>query len=1190
MANRERVVEFAVKARDEYSKVLKNLEQQQKKLSAAAKASNRLEITGAAKAGLADATAEYDRLISSIKRYSTVMATARKTGNLSAAEMREVADALKLTGVRAGEAAQKMAAAKAASESVLKTQIRASLNNPTKSGYAAFIRNAEGAKVESAAVATTATQLNKLAVASKNASTQQNTLKSRMDAATNSMRRQRVSGGSGNKNKGLKGNAQDVEIYGLKPWQLTNLGYQVNDVVSGLAMGQRPLQILSQQAGQFVQIWPNVMVSLAKSIPVIAGVTAVLTPFVVAAMRMHDTAESVRIFSSQLALSADGADYSAEKLAKYADQVTDLGVKMKDARTIIGEFAKAGIDSSNFNSLAKMAKQLSDISGDSVADSAKKLSTAFTGTVKDVRDLDKELNFLTASQLDSIYAMDEAGDRTGALALAQDILRGKLASTVKESGEWGQAVDSLGDAWDKFIKSVQQSGVIELAAKGLDILAKAAQAAADGVNGLQMPHFKNAVTDAQRLANLNQQILQLRSTQSGGITDLAGNSFGGAGDELKSLEAERDVLLKKVSARQEELQAIKDGSAEQKKSDEQSESKQKAINDILHDQIETLDKKAETAGLTNRALFVEQAAQEALNRAKKEGLDLTKKTLEAIKDQAGATYDQIQAAKYVNGEGTSALAKKIVGAEYGNGSKYKNDNSSASGAGQFIASTWLAMFKKYFPDRAAGLVQTMGKAAGEKYILDLRKDAKLSEAMVERYIQENSRVLQKAGVAVNDASLYLAHFLGPQGAVNLLRASPTDAVSGILGQDQINANKSILQNKTAGQVVEWAKQKMNLTNAELETTGRLVELDAERAKKSEKYLADYQQRVETQRQELDLMSKSAREQAIAKAIRAEELKAKAAGLELTKEQRAETAALAAKEFDRKNVNLEVNQLLEQRRALFESLQIAQQAGDQTKVVAVVGQISDVETKLNAAIEKAIQFWQAIGGPGADQAIMQLQNLQAGIGAATAKIENQFLPKAEEINEKLADVGGNAFSAFAQALANGENAAKAFFNALLQGLADFMIEIGKAIIKQALFNALSGGGGAGGSGGIGGLIGGAISSIFHSGGIVGRTNAPTRMVNPAIFANAQRFHTGGIAGLGPRERPIIAMDDEEIIRRDDPRHVLNGGGRGTAVNLKNVNVFDPADVVEAALQSLAGEKVMINFLTRNSRKVSAAIQG
>jgi hypothetical protein len=43
----------------------------------------------------------------------------------------------------------------------------------------------------------------------------------------------------------------------MKPWQATNLMYQVNDVVSGLAMGQKPSQIIAQQLGQIVQLFPK---------------------------------------------------------------------------------------------------------------------------------------------------------------------------------------------------------------------------------------------------------------------------------------------------------------------------------------------------------------------------------------------------------------------------------------------------------------------------------------------------------------------------------------------------------------------------------------------------------------------------------------------------------------------------------------------------------------------------------------------------------------------------------------------------------------------------------------------------------------------------------------------------------------------------------------------------------------------
>lgn len=85
----------------------------------------------------------------------------------------------------------------------------------------------------------------------------------------------------------------------------------------------------------------------------------------------------------------------------------------------------------------------------------------------------------------------------------------------------------------------------------------------------------------------------------------------------------------------------------------------------------------------------------------------------------------------------------------------------------------------------------------------------------------------------------------------------------------------------------------------------------------------------------------------------------------------------------------------------------------------------------------------------------------------------------------------------------------------------------------------------------------------------------------MFAGAARYHGGGIVGLGSKEVPIIAEQGEEVLTRGDPRHSANGGG---AVNVKNVNVFDPADVLEASMATEAGQKVILNFLAANPRKV------
>ncbi|WP_457578960.1 phage tail length tape measure family protein [Ensifer adhaerens] len=149
----------------------------------------------------------------------------------------------------------------------------------------------------------------------------------------------------------------------------------------------------------------------------------------------------------------------------------------------------------------------------------------------------------------------------------------------------------------------------------------------------------------------------------------------------------------------------------------------------------------------------------------------------------------------------------VVKAESGGNASAKNPNSSATGVGQFIESTWLNLFKKHFPDRA----QNMADAT----ILALREDADISKALIEAYARENAGILRQAGVSVNEAALQLAHFLGPQGAVSVLTAKSGTPVSQVLGADAINANQSILGGgATVDDVIAYAQRRTQAVQGE----------------------------------------------------------------------------------------------------------------------------------------------------------------------------------------------------------------------------------------------------------------------------------------------------------------------------------------------------------------------------------------
>jgi hypothetical protein len=160
--------------------------------------------------------------------------------------------------------------------------------------------------------------------------------------------------------------------------------------------------------------------------------------------------------------------------------------------------------------------------------------------------------------------------------------------------------------------------------------------------------------------------------------------------------------------------------------------------------------------------------------------------------------DAIQQAE---GDVGQAVAGRIVKAEYGNGSVYKNPNSSAAGAGQFLDGTWLAMMNKHRPD----LVD--GKSQGE--ILAMRNDPNLSRDMVAAYANDNAKVLSDHGIQATPGNVYLAHFLGPKGAVNFLQNDPSTPASQVADKAAVAANQSVLGGgKTVGDVIAWASRRM----------------------------------------------------------------------------------------------------------------------------------------------------------------------------------------------------------------------------------------------------------------------------------------------------------------------------------------------------------------------------------------------
>lgn len=374
---------------------------------------------------------------------------------------------------------------------------------------------------------------------------------------------------------------------------------------------------------------------------------------------------------------------------------------------------------------------------------------------------------------------------------------------------------------------------------------------------------------------------------------------------------------------------------------------------------------------------------------------------------------------------------------------------------------------------------------------------------------------------------------------------------------------------------------------EAETAERTAKAVADKAESAKEFHESQKASNEQASFELSIADQELVKREQAKAIREAELDAQKKGTTLTAQERETILANVEAKYREQQAeeriadtkkkaaeaDAKVNALMDQRAALLERMELYKDSGDTANYDQTKTALAEVEKQLVTAREEAIKMWQAVEGPESAAAIENLRTAAVAADQLANAGQKSFL-NWQQVGELFVDRLVGAFDEFAQAVANGENVWDAARTAFLRFAADFLIEIGKMILKQALFNIVRG---------FGGVF--ANVGVAHSGAIVGRSSGRSRNVDPGIFAGAQRAHGGAVIGLKPKEVPMILEEGEEVLSKDSPRNILNGGGKTggpsaqppAARGVRIVNAFDTGDVVSQGLASAAGEDSFINVV-------------
>lgn len=419
-----------------------------------------------------------------------------------------------------------------------------------------------------------------------------------------------------------KGASGKPSLFGLKPYELTNLGYQVNDVITQVASGTPLMQVFAQQGGQILQLLPGIggTITAVFKNPYILAAAAALGLFAAGLSRASDNAARLRKVEGLLAGIADGAKVSTVELVKTVKAIEQLGIKSEEALKITRALLLEGFDPAQIKAYVKVAQTAASVTGTDLASAAKDMTTAFSGGYQQVAALDDALAFLTVTEREEIRALFDSGRATEARTRALQIYQGKMRDVATESaGIWATSVASLEKGFDRLLDRLADTAPIKAFANAMTNLVGDFGTALSDINDL---------TDAQ----IDREIALLKASRERAAAGAGGASAAQRDNQVKSYDkaiARLEAAKKKLN---EPLRAPGETAGQQKKLDA--------------DYRRERDLRNRQENGRTRAARIEAAGQIAYNEALNRGLStsvaledkrLAIKKAQAAEDKKAAT-------------------------------------------------------------------------------------------------------------------------------------------------------------------------------------------------------------------------------------------------------------------------------------------------------------------------------------------------------------------------------------------------------------------------------------------------------------------------------------------------------------------------------------------------------------------------
>ena len=273
-----------------------------------------------------------------------------------------------------------------------------------------------------------------------------------------------------------KAAAAGVDQIGLSAKQtaaaLRGVPAQFTDIVTSIASGQQPLTVLLQQGGQLKDMFGGAgaaaralggyIVGLINPFTLAAGAAAVLT----AAYKAGS--DEATAYARAIILSGNAAGVTAGQLQEMARGVAAMGAGTQGrAAEVLTQIASAaGVGAGNMQRFTAAAIAFERAGGPAAEETAKAFANLAKEPLAASLKLNEATNYLTASTIQQIKALEDAGRSTDAARLAQEAyasaIETRTPQLVNALGSmergWLAVKDAVAGAWDA-VKAIGREDV-----------------------------------------------------------------------------------------------------------------------------------------------------------------------------------------------------------------------------------------------------------------------------------------------------------------------------------------------------------------------------------------------------------------------------------------------------------------------------------------------------------------------------------------------------------------------------------------------------------------------------------------------------------------------------------------------------------------------------------------------------------